>query len=77
MPTYCFLHLVHVMRYMSCNDMHEKECLTEYVVPVLVLLKVGLVLRCVHVVHLGFWQALMPELSQGLWQVGSFPAVVC
>ena len=53
MPTYCFLHLVHVMRYMSCNDMHEKECLTEYVVPVLVLLKVGLVLRCIEMCTCG------------------------
>lgn len=55
-----FLHLVHVMRYMSCDDMLEKEWHTEYVVPVLVLLEVGLVLRCVHVVHLGFRLALMP-----------------
>ena len=75
MPTYCFLHLVHVMRYIRCDDVHEKECLTENVVPVLVLLKVGLVLRCEHVVHLGFLQALMPVLS--LWALGSFPAVMC
>ena len=75
MPTYYFLHLVHVMRYISCDDVHEKECLTENVVPVLVLLKVGLVLRCKHVVHLGFLQALIPILSW--WTLGSLPAVMC
>ena len=52
--------------------MVQKVCLTEYVVHVLVLLKVGL--ACVHV-HLGFWQALMPKLS--LWRVASFPGVLC
>ena len=74
MPTYCFLHLVHVMRYIRCDDVHEKECLTENVVPVLVLLKVGLVLRCEHVVHLGFLQVLILALSLRI--LGS-SAVMC
>ena len=31
-PTYCFLHLLHVMRYMRLEDEQENECLMGYLV---------------------------------------------
>ena len=51
-PTYCFLHLEHVTRYMMLLELQVNECLILYLVFVVVLIKKSLGLKCWHVVVL-------------------------